>query len=96
MFFKNPHISFAENDEAFPSLCSNCLQMKQSLRSRWTDRQTHKQTTITLCLPPSTLGLINKQKLFGKKKESYRKMSNKEIINYNNTANQWALKVAHD
>ena len=53
-FFKNSHITFAEDDEAFPSLCSNCLKIKQSLRSSWTDThihtQTHKQTNITLHL----------------------------------------------
>ena len=50
MLFKNPHISFAEDNEAFPLLCSNCLQIKQSLRSSQTDR--HTDTHVDYYNPP--------------------------------------------
>ena len=34
----------AEDDEAFQMMCSNCLQIKKSLRSNRTDRQTDTHT----------------------------------------------------
>ena len=54
MFFKNPYISFAEDDEAFPSLHSNCLQ-NQAISEIKLDRQTDRHTgTQTDYCKPST------------------------------------------